>query len=188
MKSSTPRDSQWLPELSSARSAVAVAAAMVAIGLVSRFLPHPPNFSPIGSLALFGGAMFASRRMAVLVPLAAMLISDMFLGFHVAMWATYGCFAASVMLGRWIRRQPGVMRITTAGLASSTLFFVMTNLAVWMKWYDPSLAGLVTCFTAAIPFFQNTLASDAIFTVAMFGSAALASRPVTQLRPLAQAV
>jgi len=168
-----------MPEASSARSALAVAAAMVAIGLAARVLPHPPNVSPIGSLALFSGAFFASRKIALLVPLAVMMTTDVLLGFHGAMWATYSCFAASVLMGRWIRQRPagtagGALRIGGACLAGSVLFFLVTNFAVWLTWYEPTAGSLAVCFTAAIPFFQNTLIGDAAFTTVFFGAAALA--------------
>lgn len=167
------QNATWLPSASNTRSAITAAAAMVGICVLARLLPHPPNVSPLASMALFGGAFFASTRMAIAVPLLAMLLSDLVLGFHGVMWAIYGAFIVSALMGRHLRSRPSVARLAGATLASSIAFFVITNLAVWMMWYPPTFSGLATCFTVAIPFFQNSLAGNVFFTTVLFGSAAM---------------
>lgn len=163
---------------------------VVLVGLIlaaaaSRLLPHPPNFAPIGALALFGGACFASKRLAFLVPLAAMLLSDLAiglfsgdlsLGLHGLIPVVYGGFALSVCIGFWLRRRRNAVTIAGAALASSVTFFVLTNFGVWAlgSWYPKTWDGLVACYVAAIPFFHNTLLGDAVYVTVLFGGLAIA--------------
>jgi hypothetical protein len=157
-----------------------------------RLLPHPPNMTPIAAMALFGGAYFAAKRTAFLVPLAAMYLSDLALGFfvydfgwfHPFMPFVYASFAVTVCLGLLIRRRLNLLTVGGAALTSSVLFFIVTNFGVWLvgNLYPKTLAGLVSCYVAAIPFFRNTLAGDAIYTLVLFGGFALAQRFVPVLR------
>ncbi len=153
---------------------------------ISRLLPHPPNFTPVAAMALFGGACFSSRLAAFFVPLAAMLASDAFIGFHRGMIAVYACFAATVCIGLWLRRRRAFGPIAGATLASSLLFYMATNFAVWAlghgRLYPMTLEGLATCYIAAIPFFRNTLLGDGFYCFALFGSLTLAERMIPAMR------
>ena len=151
---------------------------MIAAAAAWRLVPHPPNFTPVAAIALFGGACLHSRLASLLVPLAALFVSDLVLGFYPHMAAVYAGFALTVMLG-WLlaaRRTP--VRIAGAALASSVLFFVLTNLDIWAftSHYPKTWAGLVECYTAALPFFRNSLLSDALFTTLLFGGLWLTER------------
>src|SRR5689334_18821968 len=108
----------------------AVLTAMVLAGTGARLIPHAPNFSPIASLALFGGATFASKRAAFLVPLMAMFLSDLVLGFSAITPVVYGSFALITCLGFWARRRQTVGRLAGASLAAAVLFFVVTDFGV----------------------------------------------------------
>lgn len=161
--------------------------ALIAIILTAallRLLPHPPNFTPIAAMALFGGAYLSDRRVAVAAALTALFISDLFLGLYPEMWAIYAAMALVVLLGGFLRENRTPLRIAGVALTGSVLFFVLTNLATWAlgTMYPLTLAGLVQCYTAAIPFFQNSLAGDAVFTVLLFGGFALAQRLAPALR------
>jgi len=159
--------------------------AMILTAAVTRLLPHPPNVTPIAAMALFGGGHFASPLAALAVPLSAMFLSDLLLGFglHPVMPFVYGSFAFTVWLGRWLRARRSPLAIAAAAVCWSIVFFVVTNLGVWLvgDLYPRTLDGLVTCYIAAIPFFRNTLAGDACYTVALFGGFALAQRYVPSL-------
>jgi hypothetical protein len=146
--------------------------------VAARLLPHPPNFTPVAALALFGGASFASKRAAFLLPLAGLFLSDLVLGFHTITPVVYGSFALIVSLGFWVRRQQTLGRIAGAGLVGATLFFLLTNLGVWVfdALYPKTWAGLADCFIAAIPFFRNTLTSDLFYSALLFGGLALAEK------------
>jgi uncharacterized membrane protein len=149
-----------------------------------RLLPHPPNFSPIAAMALFSGAYLPKRALAFLAPIAALLLSDLFLGFYPEVIFVYLSVAATVLIGWTISKRKAALRIVVAALASSILFYVVTNFGVWlvMDYYPKTPAGLIACYVAAIPFFQNTLAGDLFFTALLFGGFALAERLVPALR------
>lgn len=143
----------------------------VLIAALTRFLPHPPNFTPIAAMALFGGAFFSNKYLGFIVPLAAMLMSDIFIGFHNTIWAVYLSFALIAGIGYLLKRKTNVITVLGASLASSTLFFLITNFAVFLgsSFYPKSLAGLAECYTAAIPFFNNGILGDLVFTTVLFG-------------------
>jgi hypothetical protein len=161
-----------------------------------RLLPHPPNMTPIAAMALFGGVYFAAGRTAFLVPLAAMYLSDLALGFfvydfgwfHWFMPFVYMSFTATVCLGLLIRRRLTLLTVGGAALMSSVLFFIITNFGVWLvgNLYPKTEAGLLSCYVAAIPFFRNTLAGDAAYTLVFFGGFALAQRflPILRKEPV----
>jgi hypothetical protein len=157
----------------------------------ARLIPHPPNATPVAALALFGGAYFASKRAAIAVPLAAMVLSDLVLGvvqYGTAMFRlipyVYACFVATACLGMWVGPRPSPRRIAAAALASSVLFFLVTNFGDWLTgtFYPLTWDGLAACYVAALPFFRNTLAGDAVCTVVLFGGFALAERSISGLR------
>jgi hypothetical protein len=158
---------------------------MILAAAASRLIPHPPNFSPIAALALFGGAQFADKRLAFLVPLAAMFLSDLVLGLHSLIPVIYGSFALIVCLGFWVRRNQNIGRIGNAALFGSILFFAVTNFGVWLfgSFYPKTDGGLIECYTAAIPFFGNTLTSDLIYTAVLFGGVRAAEWRWPLLRP-----
>lgn len=157
---------------------------MILAAAASRLIPHPPNMASITAVALFGGAYLTDKRLAFLVPMAALLLSDLILGLYSHMEIIYGSFALVACIGLLLRRKRTPLRIAGAALLSSVLFFVVTNFGVWAfgSLYPKTIAGLVTCYVAAIPFFQNTLAGDALYTAVLFGGFALAERWIPALR------
>ena len=146
---------------------------LILIAAVSRFMPHPSNFAPIAAIALFGGAKFANKKLAYLVPFLAMIISDLFLGFYDfgSMFTVYACFALTVFMGSYIANKQSVAKVAGLTLLSSIVFFVFTNLSVWVYFgtYTHDLSGLVACYVAAIPFFRNSVIGDLVFSGALFG-------------------
>ena len=136
-----------------------------------RLIPHPPNFAPIAAMALFGGAYFTKKWAAFLIPLTAMFVTDLFLGFHAAMWAVYLSFALIVVLGMAMIKQKKVGNIFLASVSASVLFFIISNFGTWIStpYYEKTGVGLVSCYTAAIPFFHQTLLGDVFFVVILFG-------------------
>jgi hypothetical protein len=151
-----------------------------------RLLPHPPNFSPIAAMALFSGAYLPKRAVAFAAPFAALLLSDAVLGFYAGMNFVYFSFALTVLIGWALASRKTPFLIGAAAVASSVLFFVLTNFGMWLfsGFYPRTVEGLVACYVAAIPFFQNTLAGDLFYTALLFGGLAVAERmlPAIQLR------
>jgi hypothetical protein len=144
---------------------------LIVIAALSRLLPHPPNFAPIGALALFGGAYFTKKYWAFLVPMGAMLLADLFIGFHGTMIYVYGAFALIIGLGMLLKNKISAGRVAAAAVGSSMTFFLITNFGVWLgsAYYAQNLTGLINCYVAAIPFYHYTLASDLLFSGILFG-------------------
>ena len=157
---------------------------IVLVAAAMRIIPHPPNFTPISAIALFGGAYFPNTIVAFAVPLVAMVLSDLFLGFDATMPFIYGSFAVSVCLGLWIRQRRSPLRIGAAALISSVLFFVVTNFGVWVVGglYPRTVEGLLACYVAAIPFFNHTLLGDLTYAAVLFGGFAFMQRRFPLLR------
>lgn len=155
-----------------------------------RVLPHPPNFTPVLAVALFAGAQFTDKRLAFLIPLLAMLMADLFLGLHATMIYVYGAVALTAGLGMWLRARLSISRITVAAIAASLLFFIITNFGAWLALptlYGRSIDGLLTAYIAAIPFYQNTLVGNLLFTAALFGGFYFLERKYPELGETAPA-
>lgn len=139
---------------------------------ILRFLPHPANFAPIAAIALFGGA-YLNKKFALIVPIAAMIASDYFIGFDSleSRLTVYGCFVLSGFIGLWVRKHKSFETVVGGTLLSSALFYLITNL-VWL--YEPTMyahtwAGQFQSYVNALPFFRNTLAGDLFYVGLMFG-------------------
>jgi hypothetical protein len=174
---------------------------MILMAALSRLIQHEPNFTSTTAMALFGGAYLATRRMGVIVPLAALLISDAALevltragltfgwmakgqGFYQGMWAIYATTALVAVLGFTLRERKTVPAIGAATLGGSLLFFLLTNFAVWAGWmypqqeYPANLQGLLLCYWKALPFFHWSLLGDGFFVFLLFGGFALAEQMI----------
>jgi len=152
----------------------------VATRLVIHFFPGviPYNFTPVEALGLFGGAWFADRRSAFIVPLGAMAISDLIIGLYPLLPLIYACIAGSVLLGLGLRTRRSAWRIALAAISSSTGFYVITNFGVWASTslYPHDGAGLLACYVAGLPFYPATLAGTLLWSGVLFGGYALLTR------------
>jgi hypothetical protein len=173
-----------------------VLAGMIVLAALTRVLPHPPNFSPVEAIALFGGAYFAARHWAVLVPLLAMLASDValaliqggvymdyFLG--LGFWLVYATIALTTLLGFGLRGRVTGGRVLGYSLVASVIFFLVTNFGVWAggTMYPKTIDGLAMAYAAGIPFFQWTVLGTLSYSALLFGGFALLRRRVPALRP-----
>lgn len=149
-----------------------------------RLVPHYPNFTPVAAVALFGGAHLGKRWLAFMIPLVALLISDLFLGFHNLMIPVYLSFALVVLLGTLMRNKIRVPYIIGGSIAGSLLFFLITNAAVWIAtpYYPNTLQGLLTSYTMAIPFFHTGLLGDLFYNGVFFGGFYLIRQWVPSLK------
>ena len=159
---------------------------LIVLAAASRLLPHPPNFAPVAALGLFAGAQ-AGRRAGWIVSFASLLASVAVLGFYhpVAMVWNYLAFGTCLLLGStWLSGGRSLPRVSGAVLSSSLAFFALSNFGMWASGYYPrTWAGLGQCYAAALPFFRNTLASDVLYSAALFGAQALLVRWFTRARP-----
>ncbi len=158
----------------------------ILIASFTRLIPHPYNFTAIGAIALFGGAVISDRRIAFFLPLAAMFLADLFIGFHASMPFVYGAFILITMLGMRIRNNRSAGVVFGSSILSSLLFFLITNFGVWIgdPLYPQNISGLIACYAAALPFYDhgffgnlalNTVMGDLFFNALLFGSLYLAS-------------
>jgi len=146
---------------------------LILLAVAGRLIPHPDNFTPIMAVALFAGATL-SPRIAYVVPLAALVVSDLLLGFPLDSMTlvVYGCLFASVGIGQWLAKRRTWTRTGLAAVAGSLVFYLVTNFAVWLEphgLYAHTVDGLLQCYVMAIPFFCNSLAGDLFWTALLFG-------------------
>jgi len=144
----------------------------ILIGVSLRLLPHPPNFAPIATIALFGG-VYLSKKVALILPIAAMTISDIFIGYYEPklMVSVYGSFLLCVILGFWLKNHKKWYTVLGGSILGAVLFFFITNFAVWAftPWYAKTFPGLIQCYFMALPFFKNTLLGNLFYATIFFG-------------------
>ena len=137
---------------------------------LSRLIPHPPNFTPILGMAVFSGAIINKKILAYLVPLAAMLLSDLYLGFHSGMPIIYFTLAICVLIGTFIESRVTILNSILGITAGVLVFYLITNFTVWYGsgMYENSFSGLITCYVMGLPFLQNTFISSLIYGMGAF--------------------
>ena len=134
---------------------------------LGRIIPHPPNFTPILATAIFTPYIIKDKWIAMSIPLLAMFIADLVIGFHPYMLWVYVAIGLSTLISNWsMKFNKKYIQLGVMAIISSVLFFIITNFAVWVMWdnYPKTIDGLVMCYTMAIPFFQNTLLSTMLYT------------------------
>lgn len=146
---------------------------LITLGIAARFLPHPANFAPIGAIAIFSG-IYLPKKWAIILPLAAMFFSDIFIGFYAwqIMLAVYGGFMIMGLIGLQIRKNKKLSTILGGTILGSVIFYFLTNFAVWAfgTLYSHDLSGLAQSYYLAIPFFRNSLLGDLFYTGALVGA------------------
>lgn len=148
----------------------------VAIAALTRILPHPPNFTAVGAMALLAGALVPNRLLSLVMPMTALFITDLFLGFHNTMWAVYAAVGFTSMIGWMISKRQSVLSITAGSLISIASFFFITNAAMWVVgfftqgFYPTTAAGLGLALESGLPFLTNDIISNLLFTAIFFGS------------------
>jgi hypothetical protein len=155
-----------------------VAIVLILMAVTTRFLPHPPNFTAIGAMGLFGGAYFSKQRWAYFIPFAALFLSDLVLNtfvYHVEFssycLSSYLPFALVFLAGKAMLNKVNPQNVVLASLTASSIFFLVSNAVCWQidPTYTKNFAGLMMSYAAGIPFFGNTLASDMIYSSLFFG-------------------
>ena len=131
---------------------------LIFFAILSRFLPHPPNFTPIAAIALLSSKGFNNRWVVFLIPIVSLFISDLFIGLHATIPFVYFSFILIALLGLYVKK----INIFSV-LLSSTIFFLVSNFGVWLLYYPITTEGLVQCYTLALPFFLNTVLGDLVY-------------------------
>lgn len=137
----------------------------------TRLFPHPGNFTAIGAMGLFAGAIMNNRSLSLGLSIAILFITDSIIGFYDGFWVVYIAFALSVVLGWMISNKQNVRSITAASIASAVLFYIISNFGVWAGggMYPMTGAGLGVCYIKALPFFYNGLLSQLLYGGLLFG-------------------
>jgi len=130
-------------------------AVFVILATFLRLIPHPLNFTPITSLALFSGVMFNRKWLGLIIPLIAMFLSDIILGFSMISFWVYASFGLITLFG-WFIKKLNIHSI----LLSSIIFFIVSNFGVWVLGYPHTIEGILLCYTMAIPFFGYSIIGD----------------------------
>ncbi|MDP4001320.1 MAG: hypothetical protein Q8P83_03705 [bacterium] len=147
---------------------------IILLGAVLRVIPHPANFAPIAAIALFGGTYIKNKKLALALPLLAMVISDIFIGFDsIQMRAVvYGSFILIGLVGFIIRKHKNLATIFGSTLLGSILFYLITNFAFFYSssMYPHDFSGIVSSYINALPFFRNSLMGNFFYVSVFFGS------------------
>ena len=166
---------------------------IIVAAAVSRLIPHTLNFSPLGAMAIFGGAYFAHKWQAILIPILATWISDIFINnyiygayypeftfFYEGFYWQYGTYALIAILSIGFMKKVNFVKVVSASLLASVLFFIITNFGCWIgsSFYTQDWAGLMQCYAAGVPFFKGTLSGDLVYSFVLFGAYALAQKTI----------
>ena len=155
-----------------------LAISLIVIGILLRFIPHAANFTPVAAIAIFAG-VYLNKKQALIVPLLLMVLSDMFLGMHNVVLFTWGSFVLVACLGIWAKNHKTFKAIFSTSIASSVLFYLITNFGVWaMGWYPKTAQGLLDCYILGLPFLRNFGVATLIYTAVFFGAYELIARSV----------
>ncbi|MBN1118071.1 MAG: hypothetical protein JXA77_12745 [Bacteroidales bacterium] len=170
---------------------------IVLLAAFSRLIPHPPNFAPIGAMALFGAAYFSQRYLSFLVPIISMWLSDLvlnnvvysqhfdyFVWFYQGCYWTYGAFILIGLVGFVLLKRIRIHNLILVSLLASLVFFIVSNFGVWASttMYPKNFSGLIACYAAGIPFFKNTLMGDLVYTGVLFGVFEFAQRRIPSIQ------
>ena len=130
---------------------------------IFRLIPHPPNFTPILACAIMSPLLIKDRIIGISIPVIAMFIGDVIIGFHPFQFVTY-LTILTIALVAPMRKNYAMLGVMAVG--ASVWFFITTNFAVWfiLDYYPKTFEGLITSYTLALPFFKNTLISTCLFT------------------------
>jgi hypothetical protein len=178
---------------------------LVLIASFYRFLPgRPLGFAPQIAMALFSGSIIKNKRYSFLLPIFSMLFSDILYeilfqykispiaGFYSGQVENYVLFASITLIGFLIQKN-NWFQILAGGLSGTTFYFLTSNFLVWVSGglginnlpYAKTWDGLVSCYTAATPFYLGSLYATVIFSVILFGGFRLFSKHSVQSKVIA---
>lgn len=142
---------------------------LIILAITTRFLPHPPNFTAVLSVGIFAGYLFKNKAIGYIIPIIAMIASDLIIGMHNTLWAVYLSIIIAGIIGSKIN-QSNNGKIALSSFSSALVFFILTNFAVWIAGilYPFNISGLMSCYISAIPFFGYTLLSTIIYSFILF--------------------
>lgn len=159
---------------------------IILLAAFTRIMPHPPNFSPMAAIGLFGAAHFAKKWQAFFIPLIGIWVSDLvinnyvysssssnFVWFYSGFYWQYISYILIIFAGLFIfNKSISLTKMFGGMISSSGIFFLVSNFGVWTggTMYPKNFGGLITCYAAGVPFIHNTIISDILFTTVLFGT------------------
>lgn len=161
-----------------------IIALLIFVAAATRLLPHPPNMTPIGAMALFGGAYFGKKYLSLIIPFAALFLSNLvldnviyaefnegFVLFRPTTLAVYGAIGLIAFMGSGLLKQVTASKVVVGALSATAIFFLVTNFGAWLTSpiYTKDFSGLMQSYAAGLPFLRNTLIGDLVFSGALFG-------------------
>ena len=170
---------------------------LIILAAFSRIIPHIPNFSPLGAIGVFGVAHFSKKWLGILIPITATWLSDLFINnviyaqyypkftwFYNGFFWQYGSYILIALAAIFILKKVTVQNVLAGALASTAIFFLVSNFGVWFSsttTYPHTFSGLMTCYAAGIPFIKGTILGDLFYAAVLFGSYAYAQYKVPAL-------
>lgn len=154
------------------KNKILIILSLLGLAIMARLIPHAPNFAPVAAIAI-AASLCLNRKWSILLPVGAMLISDLFIGFYdwKLMAVVYVSFGLIGIFSWWLKKHGNFMNVVATSLGASIFFFLSTNVAVWAfsAWYPKTIAGLTLCLEMGLPFFRNTLMGDLFYTAVLCG-------------------
>ena len=157
----------------------------LAVIFFGRVLPHPYNFTPLIAVTLLSSYAISNRILALLVPLMGFWLSDLFMNniiyagyyskftiFNSGMIWTYGAIVLVGLMGSSFIKKISSGKVVLASLSGSTIFYIISNFGVWTlsPMYAKSAAGLIQCYSLALPFYGTSLIGDLLYSSLLFGA------------------
>ncbi len=174
-----------------------IVSGVILAAALTRLIPHPLNFAPLGAMSLFGAAYLSDKKFAFILPIVAMFFTDLLINnimyasyygsftlFTPGFGWIYGSIAAIVIIGMILLKEVNIQRVIGSSLLASVAFFLISNFGVWISDPDYPLnaAGLLLCYEMAIPFFKNTIMGDLVYSAVLFGGFEFALSRVPKLQ------
>lgn len=132
---------------------------LIVFAILTRLIPHPPNFAPVTAIALFSAINFNNNLLKFFIPLISLIVFDIIVGFSLINIFVYLSFIVIVLVGNHFKK----IKLISI-LISSVIFFIISNFGVWIVGYPKTVNGIIICYTAAIPFFINTILGDLFYS------------------------
>lgn len=137
------------------------------------------GIAPTFAIGVFSGMIIQKRGLAFLLPLVTVFIADAVIelmyqnnmftyhGFYPGQWKNYLLLASVTVIVGWLVKATSYWRVALGAVAAPTVFFLISNFIVWVNTtevaYPKTFSGLLTCYEAALPFYQKGLIGTAVF-------------------------
>ena len=146
-----------------------------------RLIPHPWNFTPLLAACIFSGSKIKPNRLAIFIPLFAIFLGDMIIGFYSGMVWVYAGYILTISISVYLGKSNSLSSKLLNVVFGSLIFFIISNFGVWISGllYPLNFVGFSECYIEAIPFYKNTFFGTILYSWAFFGIAEILERKIT---------